>query len=74
MPPDCRVTVIAIVLHAWKLNFLYEFETANQPEFEPGSVRPKAAMLTIELNSIDLYPIVLNLIDVLNDILVTANL
>ena len=37
-----------------KLNFLFEFETANQPGFEPGSLGPKGAMLTIELHSIDL--------------------
>ena len=28
------------------LNFHYEFETTNQPEFEPGSPGPKAARLT----------------------------
>ena len=28
--------------------FLFEFETADQPGFEPRSLWPKAAMLTIE--------------------------
>ena len=32
------------------LNFLFEFETANQEVFEPGSLGMKAAMLTIELH------------------------
>ena len=36
-----------------KLNFWFEFETVTQPGFEPGSQGPKAAMLTIELHSID---------------------
>ena len=40
----------------YKLNFRFEFETANQPGFEAGSLEPKASMLTIELHSID-YPI-----------------
>ena len=35
-----------------KLNFLFEFETAIQPGFEPRSPGTKAAMLTIELHSI----------------------
>ena len=36
-----------------KTHFLFEFETANQLGFEPGSPGPKAAMLTIELHSFD---------------------
>ena len=32
-----------------------EFETAKQPEFEPGSPGPKNAVLTIKLHSIDEY-------------------
>ena len=36
-----------------KLDFRFEFETANQPGFEPRSPGPKTAMLTIELHSID---------------------
>ena len=36
-----------------KLNFLFEFETANQPRFEPGSLGQQAAMLTIGLHSIE---------------------
>ena len=43
MPSDCWVIVLA----------RFEFETANQPGFEPRSPRPKAAMLTIELHSIE---------------------
>ena len=31
----------------------FEFETANQLGFQPGSPGPKAAMLTIELHSSD---------------------
>ena len=37
-----------------KAQFLFEFETANQPGFEPGSPGTKAATLTIELHSIEL--------------------
>ena len=36
-----------------KLNFPFEFQTANQLGFEPASPGPKAAMLNIELHSID---------------------
>ena len=36
-----------------KTQFLYEFNTANQPGFKPRSPRPKAATLTIKLHSID---------------------
>ena len=32
-----------------RLNFRFEFETANQPGFEPGSPGPKLAVLTIEI-------------------------
>ena len=39
-----------------KLNFLFEFETVNQLEFEPRSLGLKAAKLTIELHSIDTLP------------------
>ena len=46
----CKVTLLARV----PLNFRLEFETAEQPGFEPGSPKPKAAMPTIELHSIDL--------------------
>ena len=35
------------------LNFQFEFETANQPGFEPGSPGPIAPTLTFELQSID---------------------
>ena len=35
------------------LNFKFEFETLNQPGFEPGSLRLKAVTLTIELQFID---------------------
>ena len=49
MPPHWRVSLLATILHAciflWKLNFWFEFETANQLGFEPESMRPKAAML-----------------------------
>ena len=52
--PHYRVTVIhACIIHK-KLNFRLKFETANQLGFEPGSRGPKAAMLTIELHSIDM--------------------
>ena len=34
------------------LNFRFEFKTANQPGFEPGSPGHKAAKLTIKLHSI----------------------
>ena len=40
--------------YLWKLNFWFEFKTANQQEFEPGSSGPKAAMQTIKLHSIEL--------------------
>ena len=43
---------IARVPHM-KLNFLFEFETANQSGFKPRSLGPKGAMLTIELHSIE---------------------
>ena len=33
------------------LNFQFEFNTANQLGFEPGSLGPKAGTLTIELHS-----------------------
>ena len=34
------------------LNFQFEFETINEPGFDPRSLEPKAAMLTIEQQSI----------------------
>ena len=33
------------------LTFQFEFETMNQPGFEPGTSGPQAATLTIELHS-----------------------
>ena len=42
------------------LNFQFEFETVNQPGFEPGFLGPKAATLTIELHSFDKRQIVIN--------------
>ena len=33
--------------------FGFEFETENEPGFEPGSPEPKVTRLTIELCSID---------------------
>ena len=39
--------------------FLFEFETANQPVFEPRFPRPKESMLTIELHSINCYTLYL---------------
>ena len=42
----------ACVVHE-KLKFQFEFETANQPGFEPRSPGPKMAIQTIELHSID---------------------
>ena len=41
--------------YSWKLNFQFEFEIAKQQGFEPGSQGPKAAILTIELHSIDYF-------------------
>ena len=46
----------ACIIHE-KLNFQFEFKTANQQGFECGSPGPKAATLTIELHSIDLSDI-----------------
>ena len=43
-----------------KLNSWFEFETANQPRCEPGSLLPKAAMLAIELHSFDDWIFVFN--------------
>ena len=55
MPPNigCPLEYYMLVLFV-KTQFLIEFQTANQLEFEPGSPRPKVATLTIELHSIDL--------------------
>ena len=39
----------------WKVIFRFEFETANQPGFEPWSAGLKPATLTIELHSINHY-------------------
>ena len=43
--------VLARIAHTFIINensiFDFEFETANQPGFEPGSPRPKAAMLPL---------------------------
>ena len=44
-----------LVYYSCKLNFFhFELETANQSGFETGSLGHKAAMLTIELHSIDI--------------------
>ena len=54
--PHCRVMVLGRVLHDGifgTLNFRFEFKTANQPGFEPGSPGLKAARLAIKLHSID---------------------
>ena len=55
MPPiaglRCLLEYNMLVLFV-KLRFQIEFETVNQPEFEPGSQGPKAATLTIEFHSI----------------------
>ena len=51
-----RYTIIrymTIVLYYSCISFWFEFETANQPGFEPGSPGLKAATLIIELHSID---------------------
>ena len=37
----------------YKLQFQFECETENQPGFEPRSLGPKVAKLTIQLHSID---------------------
>ena len=46
-------TQFSILFEIVYLHKLFEFETAKQPGFEPGSPGPKAATLTIELHSID---------------------
>ena len=47
----CKITTR--LYNSWHSFFLFDFETANQSGFEPGSLVPKAARLTIELHSID---------------------
>ena len=48
---DCIISVKSI--------FDFEFETANQPGFEPRLAGQKGAMLTIELHSIEFMSITL---------------
>ena len=50
---DAPIAGLQYLHYSWKLNFQFEFETGNQPGFEPGSPGPKVATLTIELHSID---------------------
>ena len=54
--------------YSCKLNFRFEFETVNQLEFEPESLGPKGATLTIELPKAAMLTIELHSID--NSVLV----
>ena len=56
MPPIAGLQYLLeyyMLLLFMKTKFLIWIQTANRPGFEPGSSGPKAAMLTIELHSID---------------------
>ena len=58
--PHCRDTALARAPHACIIHgtqFLFEFQTANQPGLEPESPGPKRPTLTIELHSIVLQSI-----------------
>ena len=51
---QCLLEYRTLVLFI-KHQFLFEFETVNQPGFETGSPGSKGAMLIIELKSINKY-------------------